>query len=198
MPNDGFGMQFKPGKYGTFYSGKYGARLGVGNKVAEAVAKYGPRNLALRAAAAEMEWAKRPFSRNKRKRQRRRNLMDRFSVDDLNRYPHLCKIAQRLFHGASARSKVPATITPRWILEKLKSRVCEVTGLPFSFHKEEDETFVGMFTPSLDQRSPGAGYTIENTQVVVWCYNSAKGTGSHDDVMRMAEALMAQKPWGET
>ena len=54
-----------------------------------------------------------------------------------------------------------------------------MTGIEFdlSFGKAHARPF----GPSLDQIKPGAGYTEENTQVVVWIYNAAKTNGEHED-----------------
>jgi hypothetical protein len=89
---------------------------------------------------------------------------------------------------------VPFSITPQWVLARLVTMKCEVTGIPFDFHGEDKgDQWRSMFAPSLDQKIPSAGYTKENVQIVVWCYNAAKGTGTHEDVLRMAEALMSKK-----
>ncbi len=48
--------------------------------------------------------------------------------------------------------------------------------------------------PSIDRIVPSEGYTDENTQVVVWAYNAAKGIGTSNDVMILARALVASDP----
>lgn len=75
------------------------------------------------------------------------------------------------------------TIDLAFVVERLERGVCEVTGLPFDF------TSNSPFVPSLDRRDNAQGYTPENTQVVVLMYNSAKSAGTHDDVMKLCEAL---------
>lgn len=77
------------------------------------------------------------------------------------------------------------SITPEWIEQKLGHGRCEVTGIELDFSSKR-----GPFSPSLDRKDPSGGYTAENTQVVVWSYNAAKGTWSHDEVMKLAEALV--------
>lgn len=72
-----------------------------------------------------------------------------------------------------------------WLEAKLVAGVCEVTGLPL-FMQERDKRSWG---PSLDRRDNTLGYTKENTQLVCWIYNRAKGVGSTEDVMIMARAL---------
>lgn len=68
-------------------------------------------------------------------------------------------------------------------MERLERGVCEVSGLPFSFQAGSP------FVPSLDRRDNALGYTSENTQLVVFLYNTCKSAGTHDDVMRLCEAL---------
>lgn len=84
--------------------------------------------------------------------------------------------ASKLLAAARARAKasgIPVTITREWIEEKLKAGNCEATGVPFDL----SPTGYGNknpWAPSLDQITPGAGYTPENVQVVCWIFNVAK------------------------
>lgn len=43
----------------------------------------------------------------------------------------------------------------------------------------------------MDRKVPQKGYTPENVQMVVWIYNAAKWTGTHEDVMVLVRALAA-------
>jgi len=72
-----------------------------------------------------------------------------------------------------------------WLLERLNNGSCEVTGLPLDISS-------GKRTPwsvSLDRTVPEKGYTKENTKVVVWIYNAAKGEFNHRDVLALMNAL---------
>jgi len=100
--------------------------------------------------------------------------------------------ASYLVSTAKTRAKkqgVPFDLTMPWILEKLEAGMCEATGLPFDFPVRPGVAGRGSFVPSLDRIVPGAGYTCDNVQLVCWIYNAAKGIGTHEHVMRMAEAL---------
>jgi hypothetical protein len=88
----------------------------------------------------------------------------------------------------ATRTKVPYSLTAEWVIQKFEQGHCEVTGLPFILEGNGSGPN-RPFMPSLDQKVPGLGYTTENTQIVVWIYNAAKGCWSHDAVMRLAEAL---------
>lgn len=102
--------------------------------------------------------------------------------------------AHQLFHNAKSRAHKGGqdfTITPAWIEERLIVGVCEVTGAAFELD------FKSARAPSLDQKEPGQGYTPENTRVVTWFYNRAKGTSTDDDtttlILQAAEALLGRR-----
>lgn len=80
----------------------------------------------------------------------------------------------------------PFALSTEWAADRLTHGLCEVTGLPF----ELNEGTRGAFSPSIDRARPELGYTAENSRMVVWIYNSAKGDGTHSDVLRMAFALV--------
>jgi hypothetical protein len=84
------------------------------------------------------------------------------------------------------------TITKEWVLERLLRGVCEVTGLPLKLvypYSRKGFGTQGAFSPSIDRKDPTKGYTLENSQVVVWLYNAAKSNGTHEDVVTLAEAV---------
>lgn len=82
------------------------------------------------------------------------------------------------------KKKIPHTITRELIVPILLAGKCQVTGLPFKWDDPH-----GPFCPSIDRKNNALGWTPENIQVVIWAYNAAKGTGTHEDVMKMARAL---------
>jgi hypothetical protein len=111
---------------------------------------------------------------------------------DVKRGKPLTK-ATGLLTGARYRSRkhnLECDLDLPWILERVSRGFCEVTGLPFVFDPDEPERpGARAFSPSLDRKDPSKGYTKDNTQVVVWVYNGAKGSNTHEDVLKMAEAL---------
>lgn len=121
----------------------------------------------------------------------------RTTAGAMARNPVLASRAGAMSAAAKKRAeflKIPYNITGKWVLEKLLVGKCEATGLPFDLY---DGDYDGqghhrMFAPSLDQISPRGGYTTDNVQVVVWCYNAAKSTGTDAEVLMMAEALVAK------
>lgn len=85
---------------------------------------------------------------------------------------------------AARRRCDDTTIDYSYVASIIKHGYCQVTGLEFDLTTKH-----GPFTPSLDRRDPKLGYTIHNTQVVVLCYNQAKGNWTHDDVVKMCQAI---------
>lgn len=108
-----------------------------------------------------------------------------------------CNAAIMMVRGAAERAVskgVPFSISPEWAVERLKPGKCEVTGIPFDFNREGLAPGVmNPFAPSLDRKTPKLGYTEENTRIVIWLYNAAKGGWTDENVLRMAEALVARK-----
>ena len=99
----------------------------------------------------------------------------------------------QLTRGSKARAfkkGIEHSLTPEWIAAKLDKGLCEVTGIPFVLKGGRENGFVRPFTPSLDRTDPTKGYTADNVKVVCWIYNSAKGVGTHEDVIKLAEALI--------
>lgn len=93
--------------------------------------------------------------------------------------------AKHLLYDARRRNPVGFTATVERIARTIEEGRCEITGLPFDLVGPPRSPFV----PSLDRSDNAIGYTEENVKVVVWCYNSAKGSGTHADVLRLTEAL---------
>lgn len=101
--------------------------------------------------------------------------------------------ASRLMIDAKQRAKkneLPFDLDLDWVEEKLNNGFCEATGLGFDFVPSIPAR---PFTPSLDRIDPSLGYTKENTQVVCWIYNRAKGVHDHASVVTLAQALCNTK-----
>lgn len=103
-------------------------------------------------------------------------------------------VAGRIVNRARARSRkcdLPFELDMFWARERIIAGKCEATGIEFDLSRPG-----GPFVPSIDQREPGRGYTRENAQVVVWIYNAAKQDFAHQDVMKLAAALLPDSPAG--
>jgi len=93
-----------------------------------------------------------------------------------------------MFHGTKVgrRFRDGNELTVEWILEKLQNGTCEVTGLPFTYSLNSRNPW----SPSLDRIDPNIGYTLDNTRVVLWIYNTSKNVFTDADVLLMAQALV--------
>lgn len=133
------------------------------------------------------KYGDRPYPRCKRCHSIHTSSSKRPNRADYRRTP--MGIATDLMSGPKRRSaSQTVTISSKWIAEKIQKGFCEATGIPFDLTKPNGER--RPFSPSIDQIVPSGGYTKENTQVVCWIYNAAKGAWNHDDVVKMAKALI--------
>lgn len=92
---------------------------------------------------------------------------------------------------SSKQRRLEFTITPGDVRDLVATGHCSVTGLPFDLTRREGSRR-RPFAPSIDRKDPGKGYTKDNVQIVVWIYNMSKSDWSHDDVLRMAQALVSK------
>jgi hypothetical protein len=95
---------------------------------------------------------------------------------------HVCK-------NRAAKKGLPFEITREWIHERLIKGICEATGIPFILDEE-----TGVWSPSIDRIDPAKGYTPDNCRLVIMAFNGAKHTGTDADVLRLAEAVLANRP----
>ena len=98
--------------------------------------------------------------------------------------------AIQLFHAAKTRATkatLDFELTPEWVQAKLDVGRCEVTGLPFSWNSGNKTNPWG---PSIDKVDPSKGYTIGNSRLVVWIYNTAKNSFTDADVSLLANAIV--------
>jgi len=106
-----------------------------------------------------------------------------------NNFPKLR--SQRLCACAVQRSKnidkykYNCDLTYQWIQTKIENGFCQITKIPFVLTSSHHP-----FAPSLDRIDSNKGYTKDNIQVVILIYNTAKRQFHHDDVMKMAQALV--------
>lgn len=96
---------------------------------------------------------------------------------------------------AATKKNIPFDLTLDWIEQKLINGDCEVSGIKFDFESMNTGKWghgsQNPFSPSLDRTVPDLGYTKDNVKVVVWIYNVGKQNNTHDDMMKLAKALVA-------
>lgn len=80
-----------------------------------------------------------------------------------------------------------------WLRPKLENGACEVTGIELVIKLNGGKGHrVNSFSPSLERKDNALGYTKENTQLVCWIYNRAKGAFDIADLLTLARALELQ------
>lgn len=70
------------------------------------------------------------------------------------------------------------SLTLEHILNGIKRGNCAVTNIPFELSNEyqiKTGRTANPFSPSIDRIDSSKGYTNENTRIVIWQYNMAKG-----------------------
>ncbi len=82
------------------------------------------------------------------------------------------------------------SVTLAWVRARLEAGRCARTGKRFVLEAGKGAGRPHPFAPSLDRIDPAFGYTPDNTQVVCWQYNLAKGTFTDADVVRFARAVI--------
>jgi len=90
------------------------------------------------------------------------------------------------------RKHISFSLSYEWLFERFERGVCEATGLPLDLAPRLPGQ-ASPWGPSIDRTNPSLGYTPDNCKVVCWAYNTAKGTWSHADVVKMATALTVTK-----
>lgn len=98
--------------------------------------------------------------------------------------------AGRLLRAAERRAKkksLPFNLYDykQRIADILRDGACHYSGLPFNMHGG-----LTWDSPSLDQVEAGAGYTWDNTRVVLNCLNAAKGTSTLENLVFVAQKLV--------
>ncbi len=66
---------------------------------------------------------------------------------------------------------------------------CEITGIEFISNK--DGRGPHPFSPSIDRKIANIGYTKENTRFIIFGCNAIKGSGTDEDMLIIARAILA-------
>ena len=96
--------------------------------------------------------------------------------------------ATRMLDAAKRRHDLK--ISREWLIAKLKSGVCEITGIPFSFIKDKRYKN-NPYAPSLDRiDSQIKEYTEKNTRVVLVAVNLALSEFGEKTMMPILKAMV--------
>lgn len=100
--------------------------------------------------------------------------------------------AVELLRAARRRAKekgIPCTLTKRWVMDRLRSGVCQETGMAF------DMVMAGgrnKLAPSIDRHDLSQGYTPYNCRVVIWAWNCARGQYGTRFLLEMVDAFQGR------
>jgi hypothetical protein len=90
----------------------------------------------------------------------------------------------------AAERGVSFSLTLDWIREKIEAGRCELTGLEFHLGNERRH----LFKPSPDRIDSSRGYDPDNTRIILWMLNAAKGDSDEATFTRclkkVAEAVI--------
>lgn len=78
-------------------------------------------------------------------------------------------------------------LTEEWCLARWTGS-CELTGIPFQFGTQTHFPF----SASIDRIKSSEGYTQDNCRFVLFAVNSFKGTGTDEQMLEIAKALISQ------
>lgn len=101
-------------------------------------------------------------------------------------------IVKNLWGGANRRAReagIEFTLTKEWVMDKVQAGVCELSGLKF----EPGSRLHHPMSPSLDRIRRDAGYTPDNTRLVIWAVNNLKGVGTDETMWKVVEAMISNR-----
>lgn len=87
----------------------------------------------------------------------------------------------------SAKKGFSFDLTREWC-EQTWTGLCAVSGLPFVFGSQTHFPFA----PSIDRIDSSKGYTQDNCRFVLFAVNSLKGTGTDEQMLSIAQAIVAR------
>lgn len=105
---------------------------------------------------------------------------------------------RQIVRGAQQRAKekgIPFDLDEDEIVDRVLNGRCEATGAAFDLVDVGTLAVKNPFGPSLDQKVPGAGYTKENVQIVLWGWNLLKSNFDAIALQRLV-GLLAVLPAG--
>lgn len=106
------------------------------------------------------------------------------------------RVAYSLYHASLHRankSGLEFDLTVEDIYEKIIGGYCPKTGFAFEVEdRGSDYSNRSPYAPSIDKIDPSKGYTKDNTQIVCWWYNAAKGRYTDKEVLTLCMNVIRQ------
>lgn len=100
--------------------------------------------------------------------------------------------ASQLLGSAKSRAKrkhIEISITKEWILEKLNTGICELSGLAFDL-STTGRINRNPFSPSIDRIDCSKGYTPSNCRVILLSMNDALNQHGLEHFLKVAQAVI--------
>lgn len=116
-----------------------------------------------------------------------RDSRNRRRLDALIRAKILCRSAGK---RAAVRG-LAFSLDEEEVASAIKAGTCAATGL--SFDLTPDKKRCNPLAPSLDRVDPAAGYTRENTRVVIWAFNCMRNEFSDEVLETVFKAWLAKR-----
>lgn len=103
------------------------------------------------------------------------------------------RVILRTARRSNASQIAPCTVTLEHIIKGIEAGICPVTGFRFELsnqHRITTSRKADPYAPSLDRIDARKGYTNENTRIVIWQYNMAKGETTDAEMLRLCRAVV--------
>lgn len=88
---------------------------------------------------------------------------------------------------------IPFSLRESWVLERVSSGVCELTGLPFDYGPAPNGWRYNPNSPSIDRIDAKGGYTEDNCRVVLTALNNALSQYGDGYFAMIAEAFLRRR-----
>lgn len=147
------------------------------------------RNLAQK----QKRWAN-PEEYYRKRREKRQSQIEivraRERADRLKKpaYWHLKGVRKR-----ARTAKMECDLDVAWVQQRLDAGVCELSGIPFDFHKGWGFAMMRPNGPSIDRKDPKGPYTKANCRMILWWLNRALSNLGEDYALGVFRAIFEKR-----
>lgn len=99
-------------------------------------------------------------------------------------------IFNKVKNRCKLKNKGQITVSVEWIEQKIKTGICELSGIPFDLNPDS-RFYRNPFSPSLDRiNNENRDYSPENTRVILTCLNGAINEYGLENFLTVANAVI--------